>query len=228
MLADLIKVIFKKDKVAKKSSSRGSDTLAYWQSRARKFGKRAVINVDHPVDQFDEIKNRDKNVIFPHLKKFLTGRENLILDFGCGLGRFTNELASVAKCKAVGVDPTKELIKLAPPAKHVEYFVMKKGKIPLSAESVDLIWIYAVLGCIPDQSLNQTFMELNRVLKKNGVLFLIENTTAANNSAYYTFRSLKEYLKVVPFASMKHQHDYFDVGKGFEEKFSIMAGYKKN
>lgn len=205
-----------------------TSTLDYWQTRAKKFGKQAVISIDHPLDQFEEVRNRDKNVIFPFLKKYLTGKEKLIMDFGCGVGRFTSDLAKLGKCKAVGVDPTEELIKLAPKSKNVTYYAIKNGEIPLEDRSVDVIWIYAVLGCIKEEDMKETCRHLARVLKQEGIVIVIENTTKTPDSQHYYYRSAKKYIKMLDFASLQHLYDYFDEGKEVKETFSIMAGKKKS
>ena len=75
---------------------------------------------------------------------------------------------------------------------------------------------------------NLTFLNLHRVLKKDGLLFMIENTSSSPNSEFYTYRTQDEYMKFVYFAKMSHVYDYFDVGKDFKEKFSVMVGRKKS
>ncbi len=221
-LNSLVKI--KQDR--KKKSTRFASSHEYWQARARKFGKRAVISIDHSDKEFDLVKNRDRDVLFPILKKHLTGHEQLVLDFGCGSGRFTSDLAQLINAQAIGVDPTSELIKLAPKAKKVKYLVIKNNHIPLPDESVDVIWIYAVLGCVSNNTLAATLKSLTRVLKRNGVFFMTENTSSAPNSDFYTYRSAEEYIKSVPNVPMKHVHDYYDIGTDFNERFSVMVGNK--
>ncbi|MBL8013823.1 MAG: class I SAM-dependent methyltransferase [Candidatus Omnitrophica bacterium] len=218
---------FFKKKPHSTGASSESNTLEYWRSRARKFGKQAVISIDHPVDHFEHVKNRDLNILFPYLQKFLTGKETLIMDFGCGVGRFTAELAKLGRCKAVGVDPTEELLKLAPKSKNVSYFPIKNGEISLPNGSVDVIWIYAVLGCITEDGIKATCQQLARVLKENGLLFLVENTTETPDSKHYHYRSAKKYMQMINFAQLTHVHDYFDKNEKFEETFSILVGRKK-
>lgn len=203
-------------------SKKYSFNMGYWHRRAMKFGKRAVINICHPVDNFEEITKRDKNVIFPYLIRLLKGDESLILDLGCGTGRFTPDLASLINGKAIGVDPTSALLEMAPKSKNVEYRVMKKSKIPLADKSVDIIWIYAVLGCIKGRMLNKTVNEINRVLKDGGLLFLTENTTRAPNKRYHKYRQFEDYKKIFPFINLAYLDSYLDL----DERMSIMAGQK--
>jgi SAM-dependent methyltransferase len=217
-------------KIYKKFSSiinRDSNSLDYWRSRVRKFGQRSVINVDHSVDDFERVKKRDQEELFPVLSKLLNGRERLILDFGCGSGRFTADLAEQIKGKAIGIDPTKELIQLAIPSKIVTFQVMKEGEIPLGDQSVDAIWIYAVLGGINGNALNKSVANIQRVLKDNGLLFITENTTEAPNSKFWTYRDVSSIQALFKHVHLKHLHDYFDSGRGFNERFSVLAGRKQ-
>lgn len=201
-----------------------TSTLEYWQSRAEKFGKQAVINIEHSPEAFETIRDKEKDVLFPILKRYLTGEEKLVLDFGCGVGRYTCELAKLTGCKVIGVDPTKKLLELAPQDEHVEYRAIKDGVIPILDQSVDMIWIYAVLGCIKDQDMSKVCAELSRVLKSGGTLFVVENTSNSPNSTHYSYRSANGYIKLISTAQLTHVHDYFDMGKSFKEKFSVLVG----
>lgn len=220
----LIKKIIEKLKCLGSRPPKFFDNQLYWAGRAKKFGKRSVINIAHPGSKFEEITARDKNQIFPFLTSLLRGDEEVILDFGCGVGRFTAGLASLIHGKAIGVDITAELIRLAPENDHVEYHVLREGRIPLRDHSVDVLWAYGVFGCIKRKFLDQTSREVDRVLKKNGLLFFTENTTEKSNMEYYAYYQVKDYQKIFPFIELKHLHDYFDIGKSFTERFSIMAG----
>jgi ubiquinone/menaquinone biosynthesis C-methylase UbiE len=51
-----------------------------------------------------------KEILFPLLQSQLTGTECNLLDFGCGPGRFTTDLAELISGKAVGVDVVPDLL----------------------------------------------------------------------------------------------------------------------
>jgi len=94
---------------------------------------------------------------------------------------------------------------MTPKNKNVEYKIMKDGIIPLPDKSVDLVWVCLVLCCIKNQSLlNRTVDEINRVLKSNGLLFLIENTTDLPNSNHISSRSVDEYKMMFSYLSLVH------------------------
>jgi ubiquinone/menaquinone biosynthesis C-methylase UbiE len=196
--------------------------LDYWEERVKKYGKMSVLNLGHSPDEFEQVGQKQKQEIFPHFLASLKGDEKVVLDFGCGCGRFTIDLASLVGGKAIGVDPIKSLIEIAPKNNDVEYKVMEAGKIPLPDCSVDVVWICLVIGGIAGDDLDQTVQEINRVLKNNGLLFIIENTSHKTNVEHWHFYTIDDLKKIFNFASLIHLHDYFDMN----EKISIMAGRK--
>lgn len=197
--------------------------IEYWRKRARQYSERSVINIGHSEGEVEAVTKMQKETIFPYLKKQLTGREKLILDFGCGPGRFTCDLAAMIQGKAIGVDPIRYLIDLAPKNENVEYRLMKEGVIPVNDASMDVVWICLVLGGITDDDLlRSTMFEIKRVSKMDGLIFLVENTSEKKSGDYWKFRPVKTYQTLFDFIELKHISDYFDLG----ERISIMAGRK--
>jgi SAM-dependent methyltransferase len=196
--------------------------LAYWEIRAQTYGARAVVNLRHREDELEAITRRQLDEILPHLVRCLRGDERIVLDFGCGPGRFTAHLAEAIHGRAIGVDPIQTLIDLAPRGPGVQYLVSDGHFIPLSDASVDVVWICLVLGGLPDARLPETVLELERVLRPGGLLFLVENTSAKENCPHWFFRPVGWYSRLLRFAPLSHLHDYDDLG----ECISIMAGRK--
>jgi ubiquinone/menaquinone biosynthesis C-methylase UbiE len=163
-----------------------------------------------------------KKKFFPYFTKSLIGIEKNILDFGCGVGRFTPDLANLIKGTAIGIDPIKNLLKKANQQENVTYLLMKDTQIPLPNESVDITWICLVLGGINDVLLQENLQEIERVLKKDGLLFMVENTSNYSNTNYWYYRSVEEYQSLVKFATIEHLSTYFDQN----ESISIFAGRK--
>jgi SAM-dependent methyltransferase len=197
--------------------------IDYWEKRARIYGKRSVLNIGHTDDEFDEVTTMQKEKIFPILKQQLSGNEKMILDFGCGPGRFTSDLADIIQGYAIGVDPIQSLIDLASLSQNkcVEYRIMNEGIIPLETATVDIVWICLVLGGITDCGvLQRTRDEIDRVLKSNGLLFLVENTSEKDNAGYWKFRSVREYRDLLRPFDLDVLSEYWDIG----ERISIMAG----
>ena len=198
--------------------------IDYWEQRHKKFGARSVVNLGHQEVEFDKVTQMQKEKLFPILEEHLSGSENLILDFGCGPGRFTGGLADIINGKAIGVEPSRHLLSLAPKNPNVEYRIMKEGEIPAETASIDVVWVCLVLSIIVDERiLRNTINEVDRVLKKDGSLFLVANTTDGKQDLeYIKFRSVQKYQEYFNFLNLRHISDYFDLG----ERISIMAGKK--
>jgi SAM-dependent methyltransferase len=197
-----------------------SGSSPYWQRRARRHGRRSVLHLAHGDDEYELVTSWQKSILFPLLKSQLNGSERLVLDFGCGPGRFTAELAHLVGGRAIGVDPIAALFKLAQPDPQVEYRLLTHGRIPLADHSVDVLWICLVLGVIRGRKLCDTLGELRRVVAPGALLFLVENTSAKPSLKRIEFRSVAEYVKLVEFAQLRHLYDYEDMG----ETISVLAG----
>ncbi len=196
--------------------------VSYWESRVKSYGKRAVLNLNHRQDEYDAITDFQRKEILPYLQRILLKSDKVVLDLGCGPGRFTSELASISGGRAIEVDPVSTLIAMAPTTPNVEYRVMREGVIPLSGESVDVVWSCLVLGGIAGVTLSNTIAEIRRILKKGGLLFLVENTSPLPSGMHWIFRQYNDYKDIFPFVNLAHLHDYFDLG----ERISVMAGRK--
>lgn len=202
----------------------GRSAIRNWKKRAKQFGPRAVLNIGHSDEEIEAVTEMQKKKIFPFLKQVLTGRENTILDFGCGTGRFTYDLAELINGNAIGVDPIHDFLEMAPKSEVVEYRLMEESHIPVTDKSVDVVWICLVLGGIVEENvLNKIVSEIDRVLAYGGKVALIENTTNIKDGDYWKFRSVAFYQSLFNFAELRHSSDYDDLG----EKISIMVGRKR-
>lgn len=198
-----------------------NDLKKYWTHRVKQYGKRAVLNLGHSIEEYDKVTQIQKNEIFPYFRKCLKGDETIVLDFGCGPGRFTHDLAQMIRGKAIGIDPILKLMEMAPKYNDVQYLQMENEKIPLLDSSVDIVWVCLVLGGLRNKDLDQAIREIRRVLKTGGLLFLIENTNSKPDAKHWTFRSVAEYQNLFSMPLVK-LHDYLDL----EEQISIMEGRK--
>ncbi len=158
--------------------------------------------------------------IFPYFCSELNGHEKVVLDFGCGPGRFTAQLADMIHGEAIGLDPMRDLLRRAPKSPHVTYQCVRSARLPFADNSVDVIWCCLVMGGIAEPM--ETIGELCRLLSPDGLMFLVENTSNAPNKEFWKYRSVDEYIALFSFAKLVHLHDYVDVG----ERISIMSGRK--
>lgn len=200
-----------------------SDT-EYWEERARRHGARSVFNLGHSEEELEEVTRYQMSVLFPILQRHLTGREEVVLDFGSGPGRFTPALAELIDGRAIGVDVVQHLLDIAPRTDRVEYRLIRNGSIPLPDSSVDVVWVTLVLGVITDdEALRQSVSEIQRVLRPGGLLFVVENTAERDDMTHFRFRPVEFYASLFPAVPLRHEGDYYDLG----ERISIFAGRKQ-
>lgn len=194
--------------------------LEYWTERARAFGPRSVLNLGHAETEYEAVTIAQKRELFPHLGRYLTGQEKVALDFGCGPGRFTADLAGLIEGRAVGVDVVQAYLDMAPLHERVEYRPMEPGRIDLADGSVDLAWVCLVLGALREPVLSRSAAEIARVLRPGGVLFVVENTSEQPDAPHWAYRPVAEYERLFHWAALRHVHDYWDLG----ERISVLAG----
>lgn len=105
-------------------------------------------------------------------------KEKIVLDAGCGTGKFLNVLEKGSK-KYIGIDLSdKQLEKAKMKSKKntTEFICSNLSDIKLESNSVDLIISSWVLGTILDlEERNKCLNELKRILKTDGMIILIEN-----------------------------------------------------
>jgi SAM-dependent methyltransferase len=194
--------------------------IEYWTERARAYGPRSVLNLGHSESEYESVTAAQKRLLFPLLGRCLTGQEKVALDFGCGPGRFTADLAGLIKGRAIGMDVVPAYLDMAPPHEDVDYRPMKPGRIDLPDRSVDLVWVCLVLGALREPVLGRSAAEIERVLRPGGQLFVVENTSEQADAPHWAFRPVADYQRLFPSAALRHIHDYTDLG----ERISVLAG----
>ena len=185
------------------------------------MGGRAVLNAGASDDELARIAAVQRRTLFGALEPELTGDERLALDFGCGPGRFTPELARLIGGRAVGVDPVAALLDLAPRDPAVDYRVMSPGRIPLGEGEADLVWVCLVLGGVTESDvLRQTVTEIQRVLAPGGILLLAECTNEKPNVSYWHYRSAEDYKRMFPSVGLVERGHYNEL----ENTVTVLVG----
>lgn len=200
-----------------------SEEIERWEERARNFGARAVFNLGHSEGELLRVTELQKSQLYPKLREHLLPTDRVGLDLGCGTGRFTADLAAMTGDRAFGVDPIQSFLDLAPRSPAVEYRLMSEGRIPLEDGAVDVAWICLVLGGLREKVLLETVNEVRRVLRPGGLVFLVENTTQATDSAIWHFRTVAEYQRLFRPVPLELVHQYTDLG----ETISVLVGRAK-
>jgi SAM-dependent methyltransferase len=108
----------------------------------------------------------------------LKGNE-VVLDFGCGGGRFSYWIAPKVR-KVVGLEETSKMIQLAEKnrkADNVDFMLYDGIRFPVLSYLFDVILSVWVLQYMEGEKLRKTVSELARCLKQNGALYLIEQAS---------------------------------------------------
>lgn len=191
----------------------------YWNNRAKRFGRRAVLNLAHTDHEYASVTDLQKRILYPLLSGQLNGHEKSVLDFGCGPGRFTADLANLIGGHATGVDICQPLLDLAPEAENVTYSTLDTFLHGPQRE-YDVIWVCLVLGGISNNDMPKIVDAIDTALSKDGLLFLVENVSDKADSRNWLFRSEAQYKAFFPNMDLRTLDQYTDC----EEIISILAG----
>jgi SAM-dependent methyltransferase len=177
-----------------------------WEKRAEKGKLPSVID---PGD----LKGR-KNYYIDLLQKMVIqralgkGKKQIILDFGCGSGRFTDLLAQHCGF-LVGTEITYEMLDMAKDenrAPNVGFVLFDGLHLPMKDQTVDLLVSVNVLQYITDDSeLHKVLSELRRTLATGGRFLCIEQVTK-NKKRWQ--RKLQSYLDYFEQNDFKKLADY--------------------
>ena len=204
-----------------------------WRERVETLGiRRSVFHCSHRTDRaFAAITETQRRVIIPLLRAQLHGDEKTALDFGCGWGRWTEEVAAVSGCYVLGVDLLSEYVEEAErrkiPGAPVAFLVLKGVRLPCADNSMDLVWVCMVLSAFVDDALfAETIQELGRVLRVGGLLFIVTTTVEKGEvskgrwAKHRTVDELKTaFAKVAPLTVIGSYTD-------LKDKDSVLAGRK--
>lgn len=93
----------------------------------------------------------------------------LIIDLGCGTGRYTRPLAERFKARVIGIDPSERMLEVArgkTAADQVEFRQARGERLPLDDGVADLVFLSMVLHHLDDAA--STARECRRVLREGG------------------------------------------------------------
>lgn len=120
----------------------------------------------------EDYPNKIFNYLYPCIQN------KIVLDLGCGTGKFMQKFYKDT-IKYYGLDLSEMQLKIAQnkvKGENVEFICCSAENIPLPDNSIDVIISTWVLGTILEvDRRNKAIEEMKRVLKKDGVIFLVEN-----------------------------------------------------
>lgn len=116
----------------------------------------------------------------------------LIVDLGCGTGRFTTALAETFCAPVLGIEPADNMRAAAEAKPHpgtVRFAKATADHIPLADASADLVFMSQVFHHLDDAA--HAFREIRRLLRHAG-RFFVRQTTRENLSTYFYQRFFPE------------------------------------
>ncbi len=130
-------------------------------------------------------------IIFPAFTRYIGGLAGkVIVDYGCGNGRYARLLEALGAGQVIGVDMSPAMITAAvatDPASRVQYYEVPDNRLtPLADRSVDIVVANMVFMMSPSKSeLIQSFSEIHRVLKPEGkLIYCITHPAFIDKDAY--------------------------------------------
>lgn len=111
-------------------------------------------------------------------KKSLLRTELTFLDFGCGIGNNIPYLSkNLPRCRLYGTDISTGSIKIANDlySNICTFKYFEGGSLPFQNNYFDFVFISNVLHHISSDNHVQTLKVIKEVLKKNGIIFIIEH-----------------------------------------------------
>ncbi|MFC4597785.1 class I SAM-dependent methyltransferase [Cohnella hongkongensis] len=113
-----------------------------------------------------------KKYIHDHITSQFSFDNQSVLDFGCGTG--ANCRMSPA-ASYLGIDPDSRRIRFASRLfPDYDFRALATEVLPVDDNSVDYVWIIAVLHHLPSDLIAHYLKEFRRVLKKDGQILVIE------------------------------------------------------
>lgn len=159
-----------------------------------------------------------ENKVRDYIKSLIN--DNIVLDAGCGTGKFLETIEKDAQ-KYIGIDLSNDqLIKAKSKSRKSNSIFISSDltNIPLEDNSVDLIISCWVLGTITKlEERNKALFELKRVLKKDGIMVLVEN---AENSEFEQIRDRDKDTRTKIYNSWIIQNE-FKLEKTFNTYFKF-------
>ena len=133
-----------------------------------------AVTYDRGRDHGPEFLNLWMNEVSSHVKD---QRIKMILDLGCGTGRFSEALAVRFDAEVIGIDPSKKMLEQARGKQHdrrIRYELGRGESIPVPDNSVDLIFMSMIFHHFDNPML--AARECRRVLRDRATAFLRAGT----------------------------------------------------
>jgi ubiquinone/menaquinone biosynthesis C-methylase UbiE len=112
---------------------------------------------------------------------------SLVLDLGCGTGRFSEILAEHFEVQVIGIDPSQKMVDQARRKAATLNVIYRQGSaeaLPLADDSADLVWMSMIYHHLDDPT--AAVRECHRVLRPGGYV-CIRNTSQESDFPHRHF-----------------------------------------
>ena len=173
----------------------------YWNDRYNRLGDKAPHDLRLNYDDIENKELKDNERIVSIVSKNIIGSEKYCLDFGCGLGRYTDLLRTTFNWDVLGVDISPVAIQLARNKyKNLNFEVFQNNNVPLkNGNKYDVVFINLVLGGINTKKLNEIVLLLNKNSSKDALFVIVENTSNEKDKCYWKYRNQDFYIRLFNF-----------------------------
>lgn len=120
----------------------------------------------------------------------------LLIDLGCGTGRFTISLAEQLRVSVIGVDPSQKMLREAARNTRSPHIAYQEGSaefIPLGTSIAALIFMSNALHHV--KSLDKALREMWRVLQPHGIVF-VRNYSLENLESLHCLQFFPEAMQI--------------------------------
>lgn len=140
---------------------------------------------DHQVEYWNRVgpwKSFTHSLDIDRFSQFVK-KDGKILDFGCGYGRLCGALRQGGFRNVLGVDSSPRMIERARNLfPDIAFELVNGPQLPFSDVAFDAVILVAVLTCIiSNQGQQQLMLELSRVLRPGGILYVSDYPLQEDN-----------------------------------------------
>ena len=147
------------------------------------YGKYAPTYAELGMDGPNYLAFRD---IPKLIQKHAKGME--ALDYGCGAGRSTRFLKDLG-LHVVGVDISQDMLEQAVSRdRSTSYYNIRSEQLPFEDESFDIVFSsFVFLEVSTKEEIEKIFLEMMRVLRRNGVIIIITSSMEVHKGNWIGF-----------------------------------------
>jgi ubiquinone/menaquinone biosynthesis C-methylase UbiE len=131
------------------------------------------------------------------LSAHLAGRViSLIIDLGCGTGRFTEPLAEHFSARVIGIDPSQKMLDQARRKLRSDRVIFKRASaeaFPIADDSVDMVFMSMVFHHFANPA--TVAEECRRVLRDAGYIFIRNSTREGDFPSRHFFPAMQPLIE---------------------------------